>query len=43
MAGDKLLIVDDEPSILSQLKWGLSDAYTVLTAADVDEARRLLR
>jgi two-component system NtrC family response regulator len=40
---DKILIVDDEPSILSQLKWGLSDDYQVLTAAGVDEARRLLR
>jgi two-component system, NtrC family, response regulator len=43
MAADKILIVDDEPSILSQLKWGLSDDYQVLTAADADEARRLLR
>ena len=40
---DKILIVDDEPSILSQLKWGLSDEYQVLTAESVDEARRLLR
>jgi len=43
MAGDKILIVDDEPSILSQLKWGLLDEYEVLTAADAEEARRLLR
>ena len=43
MPADKILIVDDEPSILSQLKWGLSDDYHVLTALDADEARRLLR
>ena len=43
MPADKVLIVDDEPSILSQLKWGLSEDYQVLTALDADEARRLLR
>ena len=43
MPADKILIVDDEPSILSQLKWGLSEDYHVLTALDADEARRLLR
>jgi len=43
MPGDKILIVDDEPSILSQLKWGLSDDYEVLTAATVEDARRAMR
>ncbi len=43
MPADKILIVDDEPSILGQLKWGLSDEYQVFTAADADEARRLMR
>ena len=43
MSAEKILIVDDEPSILSQLKWGLSDEYQVLTAADAEETRRLLR
>src|SRR5262245_10222168 len=43
MSDEKLLIVDDEESILSQLRWGLSDDYRVLTAATPEEARRLLR
>ena len=43
MAVDKILIVDDEESILSQLKWGLSEEYEVLIAATSEEARRLLR
>jgi two-component system NtrC family response regulator len=43
MPREKILIVDDEQSILSQLKWGLSDEYEVLTAATPDEAKRLLR
>jgi two-component system NtrC family response regulator len=43
MSDEKLLIVDDEESILSQLRWGLSEDYRVLTAATPDEARRLLR
>jgi two-component system NtrC family response regulator len=43
MSRDKVLIVDDEPSILSQLKWGLSEEFQVLTAATPDEVRRLLR
>src|SRR5574341_1211202 len=40
---DKILIVDDDPSIVSQLKWGLSDEYEVLTASNVEEARRTMR
>ena len=40
---DKILIVDDDPSIVSQLKWGLSDEYEVLTASNVEDARRLMR
>ena len=43
MSGEKILIVDDEESIRSQLKWGLADEYEVLTAATAEEARRLLR
>src|SRR5688572_15875077 len=43
MSRDKVLIVDDEQSILSQLKWGLSEEFQVLTAATPDEVRRLLR
>ena len=43
MNREKVLIVDDEESIRSQLKWGLEDQYEVLTAATADEARRVLR
>jgi two-component system NtrC family response regulator len=43
MATEKILIVDDEESILSQLRWGLADAYEVFTASTPEEARRLLR
>ncbi len=35
---DKILIIDDDPDIRQQLKWGLSDEYTVLQAGDVEEA-----
>jgi len=34
----KVLVVDDDPSILHQLKWGLAEEYEVTTAADPDEA-----
>jgi two-component system NtrC family response regulator len=40
---EKILIVDDEESILNQLRWGLAGEYDVITAATVDEARRSLR
>jgi len=43
MPVDKILIVDDDPSIVSQLKWGLSDDYEVLTASSLEDARRLMR
>jgi two-component system NtrC family response regulator len=43
MAGETILIVDDEESILSQLKLGLADEYEVFTAASAEEARRVLR
>jgi two-component system NtrC family response regulator len=43
MNREKILIVDDEESIRSQLKWGLEDQYEVVTAATVEEARRALR
>jgi len=39
----KVLIVEDEDSIRNQLKWGLSEEYEVVTAATVEEARRMLR
>jgi two-component system NtrC family response regulator len=40
---EKVLIVDDEESILNQLRWGLAGEYDVVTARDVDEARKALR
>ncbi|HVP71171.1 MAG TPA: PEP-CTERM-box response regulator transcription factor [Gemmatimonadaceae bacterium] len=43
MSDRRLLIVDDEESIRNQLRWGLSGDYDVLTAANLDEARRVLR
>src|SRR5881409_1251946 len=43
MSLEKILVVDDEESILNQLKWGLSDEYQVLTASGSDEALRVLR
>jgi len=38
---DSLLIIDDVEEIRQQLKWGLSDTYRILLAADVSEALRL--
>ena len=43
MSRETILIVDDEETILSQLKWGLSDQYDVLTAATPEDARARLR
>jgi len=40
---EKILIVDDEESILNQLRWGLAGEYEVLTAANREEARRMMR
>ena len=43
MSRDKVLIVDDEEFILTQLRWGLQEDYDVLTASSPDEARKRLR
>jgi two-component system NtrC family response regulator len=43
MNREKILIVDDEESILNQLRWGLADEYQVLCASTADEARAALR
>jgi len=43
MSDRRLLIVDDEDSIRNQLRWGLAGEYEVLTAANLEEARRALR
>jgi two-component system, NtrC family, response regulator len=38
-----VLIVDDEESIRNQLRWGLAGDYEVVTAGNLEEARRALR
>ena len=43
MSREKILIVDDEESIRNQLSWGLGDEYEIITAADAESARRVLR
>ena len=43
MSLEKILIVDDEESILNQLRWGLAGEYDVVTASSMDEARRVMR
>lgn len=39
----KLLIIDDDETILKQLKWGLAEDYEVFTAANGEAALRLFR
>ncbi len=43
MSRDRVLIVDDEEPILSQLRWGLQDEYEITLASSAEEARRALR
>jgi len=43
MSASTVLIVDDNPSILNQFKWGLKDEFEILTAANPEEARRLMK
>lgn len=38
---EKVLVVDDNAVICSQLKWGLAEEYTVFTAGNVEEALAL--
>jgi two-component system, NtrC family, response regulator len=40
---EKILIVDDEHTILNQMRWGLAGEYEVITADNVEDARRLVR
>lgn len=40
---EKILIVDDNPEIRQQLKWGLADDYTVLLAENVNEGLSLFK
>lgn len=39
----RILVVDDEPEILRQLRWGLSGPFEVFVAEDADQAMHLLR
>jgi two-component system NtrC family response regulator len=39
----KILLVDDDPAILNQLKWGLAALYEVVTAQTPDEAMAALQ
>ena len=38
-----LLIIEDEPSLSKQLKWGLRQLYNVTSAGNVQNARQLLK
>jgi len=38
-----LLIIEDEPSLSKQLKWGLRQLYNVTSAGNVKKARQLLK
>ncbi len=40
---EKILIVDDNMVICTQLKWGLADEYTVFQAGDANEALELFK
>ena len=38
----KLLIIEDEPSVAKQLKWGLGKKYNITIAKDVRQAKKFL-
>ena len=40
---EKILIIDDNSDIRQQLKWGLSEDYSVLLAGDVNEGVGLFK
>jgi two-component system NtrC family response regulator len=40
---EKILIIDDNPDIRQQLKWGLGEEYTVYLAGDVNEGIGLFK
>ncbi len=42
MMEQKILVVDDEEGIRTQMKWALSKNYHVLLAEDVDSARQII-
>ncbi len=42
MPKERLLIVEDEPSVAKQLKWSLEPEYDIAVAADPQKARELL-
>lgn len=40
---EKILVVDDNPVICTQLKWGLADEYTVFQAGDANQGLALFK
>ena len=42
MSKEKLLIIEDEPSVAKQLKWSLNELYDITIAPDAQRARQLL-
>ena len=42
MPEHKILVVDDEEGIRTQLKWALAKDYDVLLAEDVDSAKKIM-
>ncbi|MBI5063886.1 MAG: AAA family ATPase, partial [Desulfatitalea sp.] len=42
MPKERLLIIEDEPSVAKQLKWSLEPIYDITVAGDPQKARELL-
>ncbi len=42
MKKDRLLIIEDEPSVAKQLKWALGQVYDIAVAGEAHTARKLL-
>ena len=42
MEKNQLLIIEDEPSVAKQLKWGLSEKYDITIAGNAKEAKKYL-
>ncbi len=42
MVKEKLLIIEDEPSVAKQLKWSLNELYDITIVPDAKKARKLL-
>ena len=42
MPKERLLIIEDEASVATQLKWSLREDYDITIAADAEKAKQLL-